>query len=450
VWADVPPSARTGGTRVTVYKETPVHIARITGAAVAAALLASSAVISGESSLKNQLTVAVFGDTPYGDAKTDTLQTLATPAFISSINSDPDVDLLLDVGDIHSGKQFCTEAYDRMIADFWTTFDKPLIYTPGDNEWTDCHKPGEGGHVYLDPPANTQPADYADGNPAANLDLVRSIFFANAGYSLGRHPKQVTTQAQQYDARFPTDGYFVENVMWEQKGVLFVDVNVPGGSNNDHDIWYGTSTMSAEQAADLTQRTGNGVDTGYGADHKGAVGRWLDAAFARAAANGARAVVIQLQADMWDRDGKAVSHIAQYEDVISNIAGHALTFGRPVLLLNGDSHSYRSDNPLKQGQPCEFESGVDAGTVACSTIPNASDGSFTQDAWVNHPGYDVPNFHRIVVHGSTHTASDGSRPPMEWLKLTITPGANPPAGPNTFGPFAWTRVITSAGAVTVP
>ena len=39
------------------------------------------------------------------------------------------------------------------------------------------------------------------------------------------------------------------------------------------------------------------------------------------------------------------------------------------------------------------------------------------DAWNSHPSYDVPNFHRIVVHGSTF--------PLEWLKLTVDPSANP-------------------------
>jgi hypothetical protein len=51
-----------------------------------------------------------------------------------------------------------------------------------------------------------------------------------------------------------------------------------------------------------------------------------------------------------------------------------------------------------------------------------------------HPGYDVPNFHRVVVHGSTF--------PLEWLKLTVhTPGhqASGQPGDSTFGPFSWTR-----------
>jgi hypothetical protein len=50
-----------------------------------------------------------------------------------------------------------------------------------------------------------------------------------------------------------------------------------------------------------------------------------------------------------------------------------------------------------------------------------------------HPGHNVPNFHRVVVHGSTT--------PLEWLKVTIDPAVTAPQGTNAFGPFAWTRMI---------
>ncbi|MDQ1369700.1 MAG: hypothetical protein QOF20_2053, partial [Acidimicrobiaceae bacterium] len=30
-------------------------------------------------------------------------------------------------------------------------------------------------------------------------------------------------------------------------------------------------------------------------------------------------------------------------------------FARPVLLFNGNSHVYRSDNPLSPGAPCTWE-----------------------------------------------------------------------------------------------
>jgi hypothetical protein len=51
------------------------------------------------------LTVAVYGDAPYGTKQGDTAQLNATPAFIASINADKKVALVLHVGDIHSGKQ---------------------------------------------------------------------------------------------------------------------------------------------------------------------------------------------------------------------------------------------------------------------------------------------------------------------------------------------------------
>ena len=118
---------------------------------VAVAVVAASTVVGAQNGTpinpnsKNTLTVAVYGDSPYGTSPTDTTQTDKTLAFIDSINTDPKVDLVLHVGDIHSGSQFCTEAYDRQIYDMWTTFKNPLIYTPGDNEWADCHKAKEGG-----------------------------------------------------------------------------------------------------------------------------------------------------------------------------------------------------------------------------------------------------------------------------------------------------------------
>ena len=74
-------------------------------------------------------------------------------------------------------------------------------------------------------------------------------------------------------------------------------------------------------------------------------------------------------------------------------------------MFNGDSHVYQTGNPMDPADP----------------------------NYSMHPGYNVPNFHRIVVHGSTV--------PLEWLKVTVDPSVNAPRGPNAFGPFAWTRMI---------
>jgi hypothetical protein len=236
-------------------------------AAVAIAAVAAGTALAGngtpiDTGSANVLTVAVYGDAPYGTTPTDTAELTATPAFIDSINRDPKVDLVLHVGDIHSGKQYCTQAYDQSIFDLWTQFKDPLVYTPGDNEWADCHKAGEGGNV-TDAAGNV---DYANGNPIANLALVRSIFFANPGVTLGGRKKQVISQAQSFDPAHPSDAQFVENVMWEQSKTLFVTVNIPGGSNNDIDPWFSQASPNPAQPLEMAQRTAADV-------------RWLNAAF---------------------------------------------------------------------------------------------------------------------------------------------------------------------------
>jgi hypothetical protein len=250
-------------------------------------------------------------------------------------------------------------------------------------------------------------------------DLVRTIFFANPGYALGGRHKRVLTQAQQYDLAHPSDSEYVENVMWEQSQVLFVTINVPGGSNNDADPWFADSPP-AETAAQTAARTAESLR------RAAADLRWLDAAFTQAQQDGAEAIVIGLQADMWDPE-KGSAHVAHYKPFIDSIAAHTAAFRNPVLLFNGDSHVYRSDNPLMVAAPCQIESG--ASTAAC-----ANDAAATQVP--NYPSPadypSVSNFHRVVVHGSTL--------PMEWLRLTITPRAEAPASATAFGPFSWQRV----------
>jgi hypothetical protein len=407
-----------------------------TGLAVALPAIADH---DDESRSENALTLAVYGDAPYGcKAPTaaaapdecpagsalvpdspngpnpgDPRQLVATPAFIDAVNRDRKVELVLHAGDIHSGSGYCTLAYNQTIFDLWTQFRDPLIYTPGDNEWADCQKSKEGGGVKN---SAGEYVAYAAGHPVANLALVRSIFFPEAGETLGGRKKRVTSQALAYDPAHPSDAEYVENVIWEQSKVLFVTLNIPGGSNNDDDQWntgaFG-AVKSGPQLQEVAQRTAADL-------------RWLDAAFTQAKAHGANAVIIMEQADMWDLDGTgpSITHIANYEPFIAKIAALTTDFGKPVLLINGDSHKYRSDNPLKDNAPCVIETGAGTQTAACA-----------EDDYDVHPYYadGVPNFHRLVVHGATF--------PLEYTRLTVNPRVNNTATATSFGPFSWERII---------
>jgi hypothetical protein len=402
----------------------------------------------GERDSDDALTLAVYGDAPYGcKAQTsdhfpdecpnatgsitdpipdssggllpipgDVRQISATPAFIDAVNRDRKVKLVLHTGDIHSGSTFCTQAYNQTVYNLWTQFRDPLVYTPGDNEWTDCQKAKEGGGAkYAAGPHAGEYVSYAAGHPVANLALVRSMFFPVAGETLGGRAKHVISQAEAYDPAHPSDAEYIENVMWRQAGVVFVTLNIPGGSNNDNDQWnpgaFG-ALRTAPQIQEVANRTGAGK-------------RWLEAAFAMAKSSRAKGVVIMEQADMWDLDGTALAtgHILGYKPFIDNIAALTADFAKPVLLMNGDSHKYRSDNPLVDNSACEVETGAGTATTACS-----------DDAYDSQPATAaVSNFHRLVVHGSTF--------PLQYTRLTVNPEANHATTATSFGPFSWERVI---------
>ena len=120
----------------------------------------------------------------------------------------------------------------------------------------------------------------------------------------------------------------------------------------------------------------------------------------------------------------AAAHLAHLEPFINEIAALTTAFGNPVLLFNGDSHIYRSDNPLVNDSTCHTESDP------CATTPISLGDAF--DTHPNLSNLNVPNFHRVVVHGSTQ--------PFEYLRVSVDVKHPPAAGPTSFGPFSWERV----------
>jgi hypothetical protein len=310
------------------------------------------------------VTIAVFGDWPYNQNLLDN-----APLLIDSVNADKKVSLVMHVGDIHGGKSACTSAdilppiassnpgWNQQVYYQFQQFNKPFVYTPGDNEWTDCHKSKEK----------------SSGDPLKELSALRTLFFAQAGRTLGMQEKSVWSQAQYFDSAYPADAKFVENTMWMDGKVLFVMVNVPG-SNNDTVPWSGAFANPAAQDQEVAERTDANI-------------RWLQTAFSTAKKHHARAVVIGQQADMWDPEAVADNELYAYTPYVQKLADMAVDFGRPVLLLNGDSHVYGADKPLAD--------------------PTSATGLI-------HHTQAVPNLTRITVQGSTNA-------PAEWLRLTIDP-----------------------------
>ena len=391
--------------------------------------------------------LALFGDVPYGNPNPtagaapgdDLYEFKHLPQYLSAIASDKDVSVAFHVGDLHSGSENCTEVFDRAIQSFFSQFTLPLVYTPGDNEWEDCQVPKEIAGFYSDTDpllgnvAGVAQPSYSTGsnkagNPVDNLNLVRQLFFPAAGATLGSGALQVHSQA--LEGTSATDKQFVENVWWSNQGVVFATVNIPGGSNNGTDVWFSgkkpetpdTTTMTAQQATEVANRTQATED-------------WLNNAFDQAEAQKATALVIAEQADMWDAENLGDNpRLSQYAPYVDIIARRTAEFGKPVLVVNGDTHLYQSDNPLMPNQACVHENAKSSTQVYDATTPFTAATPCSFDPYVLNPvgtSYNVPNFHRIIVHGQTT--------PMEWTKFTFDPTKNAPNGVDAYGPFSWAR-----------
>lgn len=304
-----------------------------------AAIATSIAPAAGAAPADHRLTMAVIGDVPYGDAQVAEFRT-----DVAEINADPAVERVIHLGDIKNGSSRCdTPYFEARLADF-NAFDEPFVYTPGDNEWTDCHRVSNGAYL-----------------PTERLDTIRRLFFSQPGSTLGRQFRRVRHQSEA----------FPENVRWNEARVTFGTVHVVG-SNDDQLPWFGdrkdpvtgqlvpeTRSERAERSREYTSR-------------EAATLAWIDEIFDTADARNARGVVIGMQADMWDTFPGSV--LTAFEPIKAVLADRAAAFGRPVLLLQGDSHLFKLDQPA-----------------------------------------DMPaNVKRVVVQGATNE-------PREWLRVHVDP-----------------------------
>ncbi len=85
------------------------------------------------------MSFAIIGDGPYGDDKE-----IAYDRMIEQINADNTVQFVIHVGYIKSGGTECTD--ERLTRRFeqLQQIRTTVVYTPGDNEWTDCHRASNG------------------------------------------------------------------------------------------------------------------------------------------------------------------------------------------------------------------------------------------------------------------------------------------------------------------
>ncbi|WP_206419922.1 hypothetical protein [Minwuia thermotolerans] len=211
----------------------------------------------------------------------------------------------IHIGDIKSGAWPCDDATFQAIRDRFDAFDAPLFYTPGDNEWTDCHRAAAGGF-----------------DPLERLSAVRRMFFA-AAESHGRASKSYRRQSD----LSPEHGEMVENAIWRHQDVLFATVHVVSSNNGLERSPAAVAEFLARDAANLD---------------------WIARAFREAAETDARAVVVAMHANPIFEAEKPWDYAnSGFKRTITALSAGASAFGRPVLIVHGDFHTFRLDQPLK-------------------------------------------------------------------------------------------------------
>ncbi|MGR9053564.1 MAG: hypothetical protein ACU84J_13035, partial [Gammaproteobacteria bacterium] len=225
-------------------------------------------------------------------------------------NADKQLKWVMHAGDIKNGSTLCSnEIFEDRLQRF-QRFEIPFVLTPGDNEWTDCHRANNGAY-----------------QPLERLAVLREMFYPVPGVTLGQKTMPVDTQADD-----PLHSEFVENTRWMEQHVMFATLHVVG-SNNGLAPFQSRNTVFDDDA-EVARRIE-------------AATAWLAETFAEAEVQGARGVLVLFQADPNFELPQGDPGRVGFEEVLTALERHTIAFKKPVVFAHGDSHFFRVDKPMQ-------------------------------------------------------------------------------------------------------
>lgn len=244
----------------------------------------------------------VVGDVPYGD------KALAKfPELVASMeNASPE--FVIHVGDIKGGSAPCT---DQMLTSRVKAIDDirlPVVFVPGDNDWTDCHRRRAGRY-----------------KPLERLQFLRRIAYPEIGASLGSPTLTVQSQAMQTSTE-----EFLEHQFWTSGNTSFLTLHVLGSDNGFSDF----KDRSAADDNEAISRIAATID-------------WLKQGFEQAQSSDA--IVVAIHGNPFGMSKKRARKypVRPYAEFLSTLTKAARDFDKPVLLIHGDTHDYKFDQPLE-------------------------------------------------------------------------------------------------------
>jgi hypothetical protein len=242
---------------------------------------------------------AVIGDAPYSDFEEQRFL-----GMLGSLDGER-LEFVVHVGDFKDGNNSpCTDAlYAKRKAQFERSAH-PLVYTPGDNDWTDCRRKSNGG-----------------ADPLERLAKLREVFFAEpralGGPGIAVNRDEDCALAGASGCECPA---LPENFAWQVRGVWFITLNIPGSNNNE----------GYDAASDREARCRNEANR-----------KWLARALEAAAWPHILGLAVFIQANPWEK-----SRTGAYDRFLAQLSSGAVKLGKPVLFVHGDTHVYRFDRPF--------------------------------------------------------------------------------------------------------
>jgi hypothetical protein len=225
-----------------------------------------------------------------------------------AIRNSAEIPFVIHLGDVARPQYACTDAWLEKIREFWQKeLVKPVFYTPGDNEWTDCDRP-----KLAEPKSEL-----------ARLDAIRRLFFSKP-VPLGR------------DWRYEQQASLPENQTWQYKGVRFVTQHMVSTDNGRKEILLD----DPERAIRLVDKR----------DKENLA--WLEHAFILAQDAATQAVVVATQVDMFGPPDGSQDALARcldspaYGEFCRRLELLASALNKPVLLIHGDTNAYCLDQPF--------------------------------------------------------------------------------------------------------
>ena len=283
-------------------------------------LVGCAGVQPAEEGGKSTFEFALIGDQQYNPESVAKF-----PHIMDGVNRS-NLSFVVHVGDFKGGMAPpCDDGLFRLRKEQFDASRYPFVYTPGDNDWTDCHSPKAGGY-----------------DPVERLAKLREIFF-QGNQSLGQRKLTLKRQSDH-----PQYSKFRENARWSYGNVLFLTLHMMGSNNN----------LGRVREADAEYRERNAANLA-----------WLTEGFNVARREGSRAVVIFMQANPrfdYRVPSRRVALLgvapppkkpSGFTDFTSALESEVLGFGKPVALMHGDTHYFRVDKPLfrsKEAGPANF------------------------------------------------------------------------------------------------